>query len=63
MIAELKRRELPRPRTIEEAIQQAEHEAARPGRTPISCYFGVMKDSPLTQTGVEYQRSIRDEWD
>ena len=63
MVADLKRSELPRPRTIEEAIQQAEQEAAKPDRTPISSCFGIMKDSPLAQSGAEYQRSIRDEWD
>ena len=63
LIEELKRSELPRPQTIEEAIQQAKREAANPDRIPISRYFGVMKDNPLPQSGVEYQRSIRDEWD
>ena len=58
-IEELKRSELPRPQTVEEAVKQA----AKPGRTPISRYFGIMKDHPLAQSGVEYQRSIRDEWD
>jgi hypothetical protein len=62
-IEELKRGELPRPRTIEEAIKQAEEQAAKPGRTPLSSYFGIMKDYPLPQSGVEYQRSMRDEWD
>jgi hypothetical protein len=63
MIEELKRTELPRPRTIEEAIRQAGQEAARPDRPPVSGCFGIMKDSPLAQSGAEYQRSIRDEWD
>ena len=63
MIADLKRSELPRPRTVEEAILQAEQEAAKPGRTPLSRCFGIMKDSPLAQSGAEYQRSVRDEWD
>ena len=62
-IEELKRGELPRPQTVEEAVKQAGEQAAKPGRTPISRYFGIMKDHPLAQSGVEYQRSIRDEWD
>ena len=62
-IEELKRSERPRPQTVEEAIKQAGEQAAQPGRIPLSSYFGIMKDHPLTQSGVEYQRSIRDEWD
>ena len=62
-IEELKRNELPRPQTVEDAIKQAEEQAAKPGRIPISSYFGIMKDYPLDQSSVEYQRSIRDEWD
>jgi hypothetical protein len=63
LIEELKRRELPRPHTVEQAVKQAEQEAARPERAPLSSCFGIMKDSPLAQSGAAYQRSIRDEWD
>jgi hypothetical protein len=62
-IEELKRTELPRPRTIAEAIKQAEAIAADPNRLPISRLFGILKDKPLRESGVEYQRRIRDEWD
>jgi hypothetical protein len=62
-IEELKRGELPRPQTVEEAVKQAGEQAAKPGRAPISSYFGIMKDHPLPQSGAEYQRGIRDEWD
>ena len=62
-IEELKRSERPRPQTVAEAVKQAEEQAAKPGHTPISSYFGIMKDHPLAQSGVEYQRSIRNEWD
>jgi hypothetical protein len=62
-IEQLKRNELPRPQTIEEAIKQAETIAADPNRLPISRLFGILKDKPLRESGVEYQRRIRDEWD
>jgi hypothetical protein len=62
-IEELKRTELPRPRTIEEAIEQAEAIAADPDRLPISRLFGILKDKPFAESGVEYQRRIRNEWD
>jgi hypothetical protein len=61
-IEELKRNELPRARTIEEAIQQAEAIAADPNRLPISRLFGTHKGI-FGGDGVAYQRKIRDEWD
>jgi hypothetical protein len=62
LIEELKLSELPRPHTVEQAVKQAEQEAAKPERAPLSSCFGIMKDSPLAQSGTAYQRSIRDEW-
>jgi hypothetical protein len=61
-IEELKRNELPRPHTIEEAIKQAEAIAADPNRKPISRLFGTHKGI-FGGDGVAYQRKIRDEWD
>jgi hypothetical protein len=62
-IEELKRKELPRTRTIEEAIKQAEAVAADPNHLPISRLFGILKDKPLKESGAEYQRRIRNEWE
>jgi len=50
------------PRTIEEALQMAEEQAADPNRKPISRLFGTHKGI-FGGDGVAYQRAIRDEWD
>ena len=50
------------PRTIEEALQMAEEQAADPNRKPISRLFGTHKGI-FGGDGVTYQRAIRDEWD
>jgi hypothetical protein len=50
------------PRTIEEALQMAEEQAADPNRKPISRHFGTISPSTYGD-GVAYQRAIRDEWD
>ena len=52
------------PRTIGEALAEAERKAAVPNRAPFSGCFGNLKDS-ATFTGdpVAIQRAMRAEWD
>ena len=49
------------PRTVTEALEMAEKQAADPNRKPISRLFGKHKGI-FGGDGVTYQRSIRDEW-
>ena len=50
------------PRTVAEAMEMAEEQAADPNRKPISRLFGKHKGI-FGVDGVTYQRAIRDEWD
>jgi hypothetical protein len=52
------------PRTIEEAVREAEKKAADPNRKPFQGLGGSLKDSPrFGGSGVEIQRQMRSEWD
>ena len=49
------------PRTIEEALEEAERKFNDPNRKPLSHLFGSHKGI-FGGDGVAYQRKIRDEW-
>jgi hypothetical protein len=52
------------PRTIEEALAEAERKAADPNRKPFSGCFGILKDSAaFAGDPVEIQKAMRAEWD
>jgi hypothetical protein len=52
------------PRTIREALAEAERKAADPRHTPFSACFGSLKDSAVfAGDPVAIQRTMRAEWD
>jgi hypothetical protein len=50
------------PKTIAEAIAEAERKFNDPNRKPFSRHYGCLAGDDVYGDGMEYQRKMRDEW-